>query len=339
MNNFSTPTANSQGLLVPSPSPSPSQEILQLPISDIIADFETYAYRDQLNQEKVVEYQQLIDDFPPLDVFKIDDSYVLVGGFHRLEAHKQSDRELVTVVVHQGSEANAKMFACKANSTHGLNLTASERKRALTDFIKFSLLEDPLLSNVAIARSFGGTSEKTVRRYRIKLEESGEIDISTQRRGADDRVIGVINIGSVTSADAEVKSDETNERDPKRILIDYRIKQFQEFSKLILEAKIRLGQIQRESDFDLFVPLQEVASRVRSCHRNIEWIYEYYRTLIWRLHREASKHSTNVEFEYVDDEPYEVNDPESEFDRQASRPTEDDLPGQLTITGGNRSND
>ncbi len=41
MNNSNIPTANSQGLSVP----SPSQEILQLPISDIIADFETHAYR------------------------------------------------------------------------------------------------------------------------------------------------------------------------------------------------------------------------------------------------------------------------------------------------------
>ncbi len=41
MNNSNIPTANSQGLSVP----SPFQEILQLPISDIIADFETYAYR------------------------------------------------------------------------------------------------------------------------------------------------------------------------------------------------------------------------------------------------------------------------------------------------------
>ena len=202
MNNFNIPTANSQGLSVP----SPSQEILELPISDIIADFETYAYRDQLNQEKVVEYQQLVDDLPPLDVFKIDDSYVLVGGFHRLEAHKQSDRELITVVVHQGSEVDAKMFACRANSTHGLNLTASERRRALTDFIKFSLLEDPLLSNVAIARSFGGTSEKTVRRYRSKLEKSGGIERLTERRGADGRVRGTDNIGKTTSASAEDES-------------------------------------------------------------------------------------------------------------------------------------
>jgi len=67
--------------------PSPSQEILQLSISDIIADFETYAYRDQPNQEKVVEYQQLLDDLPPLDVFQVDGSCILVGGFHRLEAH------------------------------------------------------------------------------------------------------------------------------------------------------------------------------------------------------------------------------------------------------------
>ena len=41
MNNFNTQIVNSQEL----PVPSPSQEILQLPISDIIADFETHAYR------------------------------------------------------------------------------------------------------------------------------------------------------------------------------------------------------------------------------------------------------------------------------------------------------
>ena len=42
---------------------------------------------------------------------------------------------------------------------HGLKLVGHrlERRRALTDFIKFSLLEDPFLSNVAIARNFGGT--------------------------------------------------------------------------------------------------------------------------------------------------------------------------------------
>ena len=41
MNNFNTQIVNSQEL----PVPPPSQEILQLPISDIIADFETHAYR------------------------------------------------------------------------------------------------------------------------------------------------------------------------------------------------------------------------------------------------------------------------------------------------------
>jgi|ETNmetMinimDraft_30_1059905.scaffolds.fasta_scaffold09837_5 uncharacterized ParB-like nuclease family protein len=202
MNNSNIPTANSQGLSVP----SPSQEILQLPISDIIADFETYAYRDQLNQEKVVEYQQLVDDLPPLDVFKIDDSYVLVGGFHRLEAHKQSDRELITVVAHQGSEVDAKMFACKANAQHGLNMTASERKRALMDFIRFSLAEDPYLSNVAIAQAYGGTSEASVRRYRKSLEESGGIERLTERRGADGRVRETDNIGKTTSSIDEDES-------------------------------------------------------------------------------------------------------------------------------------
>jgi len=100
--------------------------------------------------------------------------------------------------------AEAKIFACKANAQHGLNMTRSERQRALMDFIKFSLLEDPLLSNVAVARNFGGTSIKTVRRYRTKLEESGEIEVTTQRRGADGRVIEAVDIGNPTWANAQV---------------------------------------------------------------------------------------------------------------------------------------
>ena len=53
MNNSNIPTANSQGLSVP----SPSQEILQLPISDIISDFETYAY--QLEREPIDKINRL----------------------------------------------------------------------------------------------------------------------------------------------------------------------------------------------------------------------------------------------------------------------------------------
>ena len=176
---------------------------MEIRIDEIKADFEAYAYRDDLDGETVKRYQQIIDDLPPVDVFNTEEGLILAGGYHRLEAHRQERRETITANIHQGTVFEAKMFACKANAQHGLNMTASERKRALMDFIKFSLAEDPLLSNVAVARNFGGTSEKTVRRYRKKLEESGDIERLTERRGADGKVYQTESIGQSGSAPAE----------------------------------------------------------------------------------------------------------------------------------------
>jgi len=178
-------------------------EIRSLGIDEIKANFDVYAYRDELNDERVRQYQQDIDDLPPVDVFSTEEGLILAGGYHRLEAHRQEGRETITATIHQGTVVEAKMFACKANAQHGLNMTTSERKRALMDFIKFSLAEDPLLSNVAVARNFGGTSEKTVRRYRKKLEESGGIERLTERRGADGKVYQTESIGQSASAGAE----------------------------------------------------------------------------------------------------------------------------------------
>ena len=181
-------------------------EIRSLGIDEIKADFEVYAYRDGLDGETVKRYQQIIDDLPPVDVFNTEEGLILAGGYHRLEAHRQEGRETITATIHQGTVFEAKMFACKANAQHGLNMTASERKRALMDFIRFSLAEDPYLSNVAIAQAYGGTSEASVRRYRKKLEESGGIERLTERRGADGRVRETDNIGKTTSSIDEDES-------------------------------------------------------------------------------------------------------------------------------------
>ena len=178
-------------------------EIRSLGIDEIKADFDVYAYRDDLDDETVKRYQQIIDDLPPVDVFNTDEGLILVGGYHRLEAHRQEGRETITATIHQGTVVEAKMFACKANAQHGLNMTASERKRALMDFIKFSLAEDPYLSNVAIAQSYGGTSEASVRRYRKSLEESGAIERLTERRGADGKVYQTESIGQSGSSTDE----------------------------------------------------------------------------------------------------------------------------------------
>lgn len=70
-----------------------SMEIRSLRIDEIKADFEAYAYRDDLDGETVKRYQQIIDDLPPVDVFNTEEGLILAGGYHRLEAHRQEGRE------------------------------------------------------------------------------------------------------------------------------------------------------------------------------------------------------------------------------------------------------
>ena len=184
-------------------------EIQELRIDEIKTDFETYAYRDELNDEAVRQYQQDIDDLPPVDVFNTEEGLILAGGYHRLEAHRQEERETIIAVIHQGTVIEAKIFACKANAQHGLNMTRSERQRSRRDFIKFNLERDPLMSNVEIATAYGGCSEATIRRDRKQLVKSGEVKDSDQRRGTDGRVIKIDDIGKSTSSNDEVNQTES----------------------------------------------------------------------------------------------------------------------------------
>jgi hypothetical protein len=65
-------------------------EVRQLRIDEIKAGFEVCAYRDQLNKEAIRQYQRIIDNRPPVDVFNTEEELILVGGYHRLGAHRQS---------------------------------------------------------------------------------------------------------------------------------------------------------------------------------------------------------------------------------------------------------
>ena len=65
-------------------------EVRQLRIDEIKAGFEAYASCDELKPETIRQYQQVIDDLPPVDVSNTEEELILAGGCHRLEAHRQS---------------------------------------------------------------------------------------------------------------------------------------------------------------------------------------------------------------------------------------------------------
>jgi len=208
-----------------------------LGLGEIKVDSVTYLIRNQMDMERVSQYQGIIDVLPAVDVFDLPTGLTLVDGFHRYEAHSKERQATIKANIHQGTETDALKFAYKANVSHGLGLTRCELKRARQEFFLLCLKEnedvldkevaiefgcsamtighdhreliekgiidppeaeirqhikdcpqrDPTMSNRSMAKE-GGYPLETIRRYRKEMEQSGEIKLETQRRGADGRL-------------------------------------------------------------------------------------------------------------------------------------------------------
>lgn len=74
-------------------------------------------------------------EFPPLDVFYDGTTYVLGDGFHRLYGAKQAKRSSVPCRVHKGGIREAVLFACSANSEHGLHRSRADKRLAVTTML------------------------------------------------------------------------------------------------------------------------------------------------------------------------------------------------------------
>ena len=124
--------------------------------------------------------------FPPLKVFRTSAArLILADGFHRYEVAKDKAHPVVPVAVRSGEERDAILFACGANSAHGLPATHEDRLKAVK-----TLCSDTYwfrLSNRQIA-SHCGVSPTTVGKYRQ------QINIERVRQGlnplAEDKRLG-----------------------------------------------------------------------------------------------------------------------------------------------------
>lgn len=96
--------------------------------------------RAEINQEVVAEYKTAFEigaGFPPAEVFYDGTAYWLADGFHRYHAAKQSKQDTLDCRVHNGTQRDAVLFSCGANSSHGLRRTNEDKRRAV-----FVLLKD-----------------------------------------------------------------------------------------------------------------------------------------------------------------------------------------------------
>lgn len=76
--------------------------------------------------------------FPPLVVFYDGQDYWLSDGFHRLQAAKLIELELIDCEIRQGTRRDAILFSVGANSQHGLRRNNADKRRAVE-----TLLSDP----------------------------------------------------------------------------------------------------------------------------------------------------------------------------------------------------
>jgi hypothetical protein len=142
----------------------------ELNIADIRIDGGTQI-RKQLNQDKVDEYAQQMDDgvvFPPITVFFDGSSTWLSEGFHRLFGEKKRGSTTIKAVVKNGTIEDATLFALGSNK-HGLNMTAEDYRRSIEIMLTHPKWSE--WSNIKIAEWIG-TSAMTV--GRVKKERNIE---------------------------------------------------------------------------------------------------------------------------------------------------------------------
>ena len=141
-------------------------------LSSIIADPKSMQSREKLSEKKIKEYAKLMGEgvkFPPIQVFKEGDKYILADGFHRLHAMESNGVTSYTVEVFPGGAKEALFHSLGANSKHGLTRTNADKKKAVD-----TLLSHPdfsLYSDRDIARHLS-VSNVMVSKHRKKLKRS-----------------------------------------------------------------------------------------------------------------------------------------------------------------------
>lgn len=117
--------------------------------------------------------------WPPLKVVWQDGRYLLIDGFHRLEAARNLGLEDVPVEVFQAPEdGDLRALAFSLNASHGRPLSLDDRRA----FAERLLRNRPHLADREIGRRCG-LSGNTVGAIRGRLEESAQIEQTAERVG------------------------------------------------------------------------------------------------------------------------------------------------------------
>lgn len=145
--------------------------VREVPIDDIRIDGGTQI-RERIDEDTVAEYASRVqdgNDFPACIIFHDGSDQWLADGFHRVMGHKRAGKPSILCDVRKGTKRDAILYACGANSLHGLRRTNADKRRAVMTLL--GDVEWVTWSNREIARRCG-VDESTVRSLRDSRSET-----------------------------------------------------------------------------------------------------------------------------------------------------------------------
>jgi len=150
---------------------SSSPQTVRLQIVDIVCDDLGIRIREP-DERTVVYYSAIVDTLPPVTVYEVDGRYLLVDGYHRVEAAVRAGRSELDVTLHAGKTYGEAVWdAGFLNAAHPLRFTGADRLVA----IRHCLAQFPERANHWIATALGVPDDSTVERARVELESAGKI--------------------------------------------------------------------------------------------------------------------------------------------------------------------
>ena len=97
---------------------------MKIKIADIIFKEECYP-REQINEDKILEYAENVDVLPPV---VINQGKILIDGRHRIEAHKKNGVKEIDYILEDIPKNKILERAIELNAKHGLQLSYREKQ-------------------------------------------------------------------------------------------------------------------------------------------------------------------------------------------------------------------
>jgi hypothetical protein len=192
----------------------PSRRLLAL---DSVVIDESVQARAKVMTKVVDDYAKAMlagDVFPPLDVFQMDDIYILADGFNRHAAAKLAGRTEIDCTVHAGDLRDAQLFAVGTNAAHGYPRSAADKRRAVMKLLSddewcswsaHEIARRCRVSHQLVGKLRRATGHATSER-KFRSKHGGIGKMKTERIGKGSRRRALRSVGSGDQSDLPASS-------------------------------------------------------------------------------------------------------------------------------------